>query len=503
MPEIELKLRGTPARLKVALARLEKKAVKGSAFKKSLRAVYFDTAKDDLRDKGLSFRVRDEDGRFIQTLKQEAANGEALTRGEWSDDVAAAAPELLNTKSGRKLRHVWKDVRLLPRFRTVIAREGFVLSPRRGTQVEVVRDEGEIQAIGKETGRDDETVRVSEIEIELKQGSPRALYDLALQILEAAPVQIETRAKSDRGYALLAAAPEIAAVKSEAPKVIGSETLAEVLRSAARRHFGQYLAGMAGAREQDPASIHQMRVAMRRLRSALYGVRDLLPEAEYESVRVKLKYLLQSLGAARDWEVLTERISELDDEDEREGQAENVQRAANAEKRQALVRAVDALASRKNTQAALEAMRWFEDLPTARHGRKLKTKAKAAAAGILTELFDRVRRRGRNFEEQSVGDRHRLRIACKNLRYNVELFGALYGKRKAERFLARLKPVQDDLGHLNDVSRARDLLGDLAKRSPQKAAADAVVARLEARVTAADKRARKHVATLRNAKAFW
>ena len=76
-------------------------------------------------------------------------------------------------------------------------------------------------------------------------------------------------------------------------------------------------------------------------------------------------------------------------------------------------------------------------------------------------------------------------------------------KRKVERFLDLLKPVQDDLGHLNDVSRARDLLGALAKRSPQKAAADAVVARLEARVTAADKRARKHVTNLRNAKPFW
>lgn len=503
MPEIELKLRGTPARLKSALARLQKKAVPGSAFKKSLRAVYFDTAKDDLHAKGLSFRVRDEDGRFVQTLKQDASDAEALTRGEWSDDVAAAAPDLLNTKSGRKLRHVWKDVRLLPRFRTVIARQGFLVSPRRGSQVEVVHDEGEIQAIGKESARDGETMSVSEIELELKQGSPAALCDVALQILDAASVQIETRAKSGRGYALLSAGTPARSVRAEAPRASGGETLAEVLRSAARRHFGQFLANMAGALKHDPACIHQMRVAMRRLRSALYGVRDLLPEAEYESVRIKLKYLLQSLGAARDWEVLTERIAELDDDDELEGHAENVQRAASAKKREALIRAVDAVGSTKNTRMALEAMRWFEDLPASRHGRKLKRKARDAAPGILNELFDRVRRRGRHFEEQSVGDRHRLRIACKNLRYNVELFGALYGKRRVERFLAQLKPVQDDLGHLNDVSRARDLLGELAKSSPRKAAADAVVARLEARVTAADKRARKHISTLRNAKAFW
>ena len=123
MAEIELKLRGTPARLKSALARLERAAVKGARFKKNLNAVYFDTAKDDLQAKGLSFRVRDEDGRFIQTLKHES-DGDALTREEWNDSVSAQAPELLVTKSGRKLRQLWKDVRLVPRFRTVIARHG-------------------------------------------------------------------------------------------------------------------------------------------------------------------------------------------------------------------------------------------------------------------------------------------------------------------------------------------------------------------------------------------
>ncbi len=495
MPEIELKLRGTPARLKNVMMRLQKRAVKGSAFKKNLHAVYFDTAKDDLHAKGISFRVREEDDRFVQTLKQAPAGGEALTRGEWSDRVAAAAPELLNTHSGRKLRHVWKDIRLLPRFRTVIARSGFVISPKPGTQIEIVRDEGEIRAVN----RDDGAVPVSEIEIELKKGSLSAVYQLALEIVANAQVQIEPLGKSDRGYALLSPGAAIVSLKAEAPQAKARETLAEVLRAAARRHFAQFLSNMAGALQHDPASIHQMRVSMRRLRSALYGARDLLPEAEYESVRLKLKYLLQSLGAARDWEVLTERMSELEDEED----IEDVQRAANAQKSRALVRAVDAVGSRKNTMAVLEAMRWFEDLPTARHGRKLKVRARDAAGDILCELFDRVRRRGRHFGEQSVGDRHRLRIAGKNLRYNVELYSSLYPQRKVERFLDLLKPVQDDLGHLNDVSRARDLLGELAKRSPQKAAADAVVARLEARVTAADKRARKHVANLRNAKPFW
>jgi len=495
MIEIELKLRGTPPRLKAAFARMQMRAVLNSAFKKKLSAVYFDTAKDDLHAKGLSFRIREEDGRFVQTLKQNNADREVLSRGEWSDGVASATPELLNTKSGRKLKHVWKDVRLVPRFRTSITRHGFLMRPRRGCLVEIVRDEGEIHAIG----RDDARVAVSEIEIELKAGSPSALYDVALMLLELGPFQMETRAKSDRGYALHHHGAEVSAVKAEAPKIKGRETLADVLQAAARCHFGQFLANMQGALAHDSASIHQMRVSVRRLRSALYGVRDLLPEAEYEAVRVKLKHLLQSLGPARDWEVLAERISELEEDPSTEAVRDQV----NTHRQRAVVRAVDTVGARKNTRILLEAMRWFEDLPRARHGRKLKARVRTAAPGILGELFDRVRRRSRHFDKLSVEDRHRLRIAGKNLRYNIELFASLYGSSKVDRFLGRLKPVQDDLGHLNDVSRARDLLGTLAKNSPQKSAADAVVTRLEQRVEDAEKRARKHVLSLRRVSAFW
>lgn len=499
MPEIELKLRGAPARLKAAVARLEKTAVKDSSFRKTLRAVYFDTAKDDLCAKGLSLRVRDEDGRFVQTLKQTDAGADALARGEWSDDIASPTPELVTTDSGRRLRQVWRDVRLLPRFQTDIARRGFLVRPRRGAVVEVVLDLGEIHAAGR-----DVALPVAEIELELKKGGPGAIYDVALQLLDQGPFRIEPRSKSDRGYSLIAADGRTSAVKADAAAAQESEMLAETLRAAARRHFGQFLANMAGAAAHDADSIHQMRVAMRRLRAALYAVRDRLPEASYESVRLKLKALLQFLGAARDWEVLTERLSDIDDAELDDlSTQDDVRHAADAQRRRALLRAADVLGSREGTRTLLEAMRWFEDLPGSRDGAGLKTSTDAAAARILAHLFARVRRRGRHFGRLSVAERHRLRIACKTLRYNIELFGALYDRRAVGRFLKRIKPVQDDLGHLNDVSRAHDLLGDLAKSSPRKAAADAVVARLDARVAAADSRVRKHVTALRKAKPFW
>jgi CHAD domain-containing protein len=361
-------------------------------------------------------------------------------------------------------------------------------------------DRGKIRAIG----RDDAALQVCEIELELKKGSPAAIYDVALQILAATPVQIETRSKSDRGYALQAPGAGAIAVKANAPRADRGDSLATLLRGAARCHFGQFIANLQGALEHDADSIYQMRVAMRRLSAALLGVRDLLPRREYEAVRMKPRDLLRSLGPARDWQVLGERLSELEDEDGTGAPVVRVIGAVAAGRRRALSGASRAMDSAGTARTVLEAMRWFEDLADSRHGRRLAAKAPAAAKGVLDALFARVRRRGRHFPRQSVADRHRLRIACKNLRYNVELFAALFGGHKVEKFIARLKPVQDDLGQLNDVNRARELLlGALAGRTPQKAAAAAVIARLEARVAAADRRARKHVAALRDARPFW
>lgn len=496
MSEIELKLSGKPARVKAAFARLASQAVPKSSFQKMLRATYFDTAKDDLRVKGLSFRVRDENGRFVQTLKQGTVGAVSLARDEWSDVVQAPAPELLKTKSGRRLRRLWSDVRLLPRFQTDIAREGFLMRPRRGAVVEVVCDLGAIHDVGGE-----DSIAVAEIEIELKKGPIGAIFDVAMMLLESDGLHIEPRTKSERGYAVSSAAGRLKAVKAAAPTVRGAATLAETLRDAARVHIGQFLANMPGAGQHDAACIHQMRVSMRRLRAALRGMRKQIPKAAYETVRVQLRYLQRSLGAARDWEVLTVQLARQ--KNSAHGAVAEVTRAAQQRKRKAVDRAVSVIGARKSTRALVEAMRWFEDLPSARAGTRLKVKTSTAAPDLLDTLFRRVLRRAQKLETQSVADLHRLRIACKNLRYNLELFSGLYPKSRVGDFLKRLKAVQDDLGRLNDASRARALLGALADRSPRKAAADAVVERLEARVKNVRARAARHVAALTAAKPFW
>ena len=66
-------------------------------------------------------------------------------------------------------------------------------------------------------------------------------------------------------------------------------------------------------------------------------------------------------------------------------------------------------------------------------------------------------------------ERHQLRIALKKLRYAAEFFGSLYPRKRTDKYIEALKRLQDDLGHLNDVSVAERLVGDLLGQSAANA----------------------------------
>ncbi len=90
------------------------------------------------------------------------------------------------------------DEELHPVFTTTVTRTVVEISPDPSARIEAAIDEGEIR-----TSRGDAVAPISEIELELKNGDPRVIFDVALQLLEVAPIRIETRSKAERGYRLL------------------------------------------------------------------------------------------------------------------------------------------------------------------------------------------------------------------------------------------------------------------------------------------------------------
>jgi inorganic triphosphatase YgiF len=101
-----------------------------------LISIYYETDDRALARKGLSLRVRERDGRFVQTVKSIGdGNGGALARGEWEDVIAGARPELNRPETGRFLKAGVID-RLKPVFRTEVRRDlvELLLLPARGSR---------------------------------------------------------------------------------------------------------------------------------------------------------------------------------------------------------------------------------------------------------------------------------------------------------------------------------------------------------------------------------
>jgi CHAD domain-containing protein len=238
--------------------------------------------------------------------------------------------------------------------------------------------------------------------------------------------------------------------------------------------------------------VHQMRVAMRRMRSALTILKGALPPDDREWLQREAKFLIGDLGGARDWDVFVDELLQPVMNARAEDTSLMVlQEAVNEQRRLAYDRARAALRSPRYLQFVLGLGAWLDGkgwaaLRSPRYlqfvlglGAWLDGKgwrregAEASLERSLIDLADEVlqtrhrqaMKRGRKFDELSDEALHRLRISLKKLRYSTEFFAALYGDDRTTAYLNGLRQLQDDLGHLNDVAVAETRLADLCARA--------------------------------------
>lgn len=228
--------------------------------------------------------------------------------------------------------------------------------------------------------------------------------------------------------------------------------------------------GMLGAR--DPEYLHQMRVALRRLRSALAVFAPLFPKPVLSPARTGLKWLANGLGPARDWDVLvTETLPLVAAEfaahaglREFSERCEKLRRAANTRARRAvhsaryrhLVLRLAAWLAQEDWLARME--------PSARTA--LEAPVTDFAARVLERRYAQVRKKGRRLRGLSAIELHRLRIAIKKFRYAADFFAGLYDARAARAALKRLSRLQDILGAMNDAATVAKLITHGVSRVP-------------------------------------
>ena len=243
-------------------------------------------------------------------------------------------------------------------------------------------------------------------------------------------------------------------------------------------HFTANRASLLAA--EHPDAIHQVRVALRRLRSALLMFNWVLPSGELSDLRREAKRIASALGPAREWDVLCAIVEQmpllrsdcpvdckslfaaLDD-----------RRSAAYKEARALIESRDAAVFVLKVQSFLARRAWRNGLTKAER-RHLNGSAKNFTKRALVKLHSRVLKRGKGFPEHSSEARHKLRIALKNLRYGTEFFGALFGHaRRKQSCINRVLVLQELLGAQQDSVIAGKITGQLSAASglgPDKAA---------------------------------
>lgn len=480
-------------------------ATGASSERSTLISTYFDTADRALARQGSVLRVRRHNGHYVQTVKAAGVPGSTpLARGEWEDTIAGDRPDPQAYESGRFLT---SDLaaRVAPVFHTEVARLVTDLAPAPGTRIEAAIDRGTIRAPGKKPAE-----KINEIELELKSGPVTALYDVALRLLAAAPVRLEWRSKAERGYRLAAGHPMTRAAHAEPLALDPSLSAEDVLQRIGRVCLDQILRNEAAIFAGRAEGIHQMRVAVRRLRAVLSAFRKILPSEQRRRASKELRWLADTLGAARNVDVFEGSLVRPTRQALPDVAALRVlSAAARRQRRIAYAAARQAIRSPRYTALLLGLMRWFDGRGW-RDGETASPVLEQPIGDIGPLLLDKLRRaakrRGRGFARQSAEEQHKLRIVVKKLRYTSELLSGLYEAGAVEKFTAGLKRLQDNLGDANDVRGAQDIVAELARGADGAVIARAgkiVLAWHQRRLVAQQPQTRKHLRRTFAAKPFW
>lgn len=437
----------------------------------TLVSTYYDTAGHALAAAGIALRLRKVGRGWVQTVKLGGEEGEAAGAGLFARrEVERPAPGgRLALDGGDAIYAAIVEAAggapLGPVFETRVRRTVERLTAPGGGTVELAVDQGEIVAGAARAP-------IREAELELMEGDVGALYALARRLFTRGPLRFGTENKSARGYALAREPAGGRPAEAPGPRKAGQMGFAAdaTIESAARDVFRDCLAQIAAnlatlADSDAPEGPHQLRVGLRRLRTAFKVFEPVLGGPAMEPLNEAARELGRIVSGLRDLDVLVgEVVAEAAglglDEAARtalEGALEARRTAMRAEVRAALEDA-ETVGFVFDLAAFVEARGWLAPGDWAQSER-LATPIGAIAPSILERRHRAVLRSGRHFDRLDAEGLHALRKELKKLRYAAEMFEPLYPGRAARQYLKTLKALQETFGSLNDAATAQVLLG--------------------------------------------
>ncbi len=446
LTEVELKfLVSSAARAKVAV-----EMARGSSTLKrtSLAAMYLDTDDRRLARAGMAWRLRREGRRWVQSLKAGGSNSllrfeHEVVRPNASHDASEHSGTPVGDELMALLSRARKDgVEPGVRFRTEVRRSTRKVRTR-GAVVEVAFDEGRLLAPRS-------SQRILEIEFELVSGSTVAMLALAERWRRRFGLIYDPRSKAERGDRLAQGSSFPPLRKACGPTYSSDATAAEAFGVVLDECLAQVTHNAVGLSEGDPAlrveHVHQLRVGIRRLRSALRSFQGWAPSPPAELVE-RLGSLFATLGLSRESDVLDTGVV-----------AELARLGAPPLKLQGAIAGVNPVEAVRATDTQRTFLAWIAWRAS------FVESSRDDATNFPNHAERRLRRWHRGiaadsgrFDELDEASLHALRKRIKRQRYAVEFFAPVLRCRQVEHYLSALIIIQDRMGELNDlfVARAR------------------------------------------------
>ena len=432
------------------------------AVSRVLTTTYFDTPDHALNKHGFSLRVRKTGQTYTQCLKRQSEPlGAIIGRTEWEAKIPDQIPQidlLENKKIRTKLKRLTGD-NLQAVFQSVVRRQSRKLKFEDGTSVSLDIDVGEVIA-------GDEGQPICEFELELLSGSAAHIFELGRIINQTVPFRISTVSKAARGYSLLSK-EEPRAQKWQRPKLLKNSTAEQAVVDNLQQTISSLLANEALVLLGDAEAIHQMRVALRRLRAGLEVFQTNIVQEKYDRIVGEAQWLGDELSAARSWDVFIDEFVAPVAKLSRPTTGFELLLSA-AEKERVLHRkqARSAVNSARYTEFILELSIWrcsdnWWDSAASSKAIDLSEPVRKFCAKQLKKQNKIVRKKFKKLGKMSEDERHKLRLSVKKLRYTIDFCANIYLDKQVSIFQKRLNPVQAGLGFLNDVLAAELLVEKL------------------------------------------
>ncbi len=441
----------------------------GRPSRRRVVSTYFDTPDLSLFHRQIEVRARRVGARHILSVKHVPGAEHGRHSGkDWEADVAKRAinSRIMDDRALRKklsANNLASNLR--PIFVTDVSRAVWPLKIK-NSSVEFAVNVGEIKSKGRR-------LPICEVGLELKSGDASGIYALARELRKSVPFDLEPLSKIERGYAFAA---DIASRPHKAAKLRMRRrtTVGEAFSLIGHNGLMHLRANEACVRlRQDSEGIHQIRVAVRRLRSALSMFRGLVAEKDRKDIARRLKWIADGLAEAREWDVFRDELltplqAKLSSDPSLKGFTDEVDKL----RRLADCEASEVLASARYTENVLRIGQWWDGGDWARTSTGIAAEPAADfALNRIRKLHRRLRKLGDRIAELDDAGLHEVRIRAKKLRYAIGFFSSLFPSKTVRAHAEALAEIQDCLGALNDSVVMRQLLAQAETQAKELDAA--------------------------------